>query len=341
MHLSKASGQLQRAIRLHPCRKDGHGNFLIPSNDLLSSLKKSIYPPTLFFSSLVSSSTDVVAYSKQIARELINIQNYKVGTYQHTQFVEAKRSLDVLRREKDEECVNTALNLLERLATELSSNRRIKQLPWLHDPVYLSPLLNSWREAFKSGQNVLPPDQLKDMIQNLSNKGHINVNIAGIDIHWRHELLDAVSNRKSESAKIDALVSSMSKSKDASKDIVSYNIVLRYYANKKLIDKVEEVLVEIQKNELKLDMISQSTLVFAYCGSGMHDRAIQAIHEMLLYYNPDLARHRNLIAESTQNILVALRKQVKLDKSALYKAKDLFDKLKERDIIKNKIESPI
>jgi pentatricopeptide repeat protein len=118
----------------------------------------------------------------------------------------------------------------------------------------------------------------------------------------------ATSGSPQAPEKINAILEEMRKNGIAP-DVAAYNILLRYWCSKGAVDKFEAILETMDGEGVDLSRTILSEAIYGYAKVGNLEKAEQFLHKMLKTHPKD-KREACMVAESTQNILLACRKIV-------------------------------
>lgn len=118
----------------------------------------------------------------------------------------------------------------------------------------------------------------------------------------------AVSGLPQAPEKINSLLQAMRK-KGIAPDEVTYNILLRYWATLGAVNKVEPILETMKKEGIVLRRPGLSESIYCYAKVGNTKNAEEILQRML-ELPPKNEKEDRMVAESTQNIMLAYRRKV-------------------------------
>jgi hypothetical protein len=108
--------------------------------------------------------------ARKDAQQFLDQQLYPVGSFNESHIRESKRILDLFLQHKAIDFADIAIELFERLITEVgtATKGRCPTPTWLCDPLFFNPILTLWRDARKSRQlKVMTPKELFQKIQKM------------------------------------------------------------------------------------------------------------------------------------------------------------------------------
>ena len=118
----------------------------------------------------------------------------------------------------------------------------------------------------------------------------------------------AVSGLPQAPDKMDAFLQTM-RQEEIAPDEVTYNILLRYWATKGAVEKVESILDTMESEGIQQNRTSLAPAIYCYTKVGNTNKAEELLQQMI-EARPRDKREDGMVAESTQNILLAYRRIV-------------------------------
>jgi pentatricopeptide repeat protein len=115
----------------------------------------------------------------------------------------------------------------------------------------------------------------------------------------------AVSGLPQVPGKMNSLIQSMRQERIAL-DTVTYNIVLRYWANQGAVDTIEFILEAMKKERLVPTKAHLAQAIYCYAKTGRTEKAEEML-EIMLGIQPENEQESCTVAECVQNIMLAYR----------------------------------
>lgn len=251
---------------------------------------------------------------------------------------------------------------------------------WFTEPRYYTPLVALWRDAAKRGLRVIAPTVLMQKLTNMSKQyPAFRYNVFTISVIMdvaikqaphptmapaiAEELLQftkneaartqdvdlrpnlflynqvlqawAASGLPAASERISHLVEEMGE-----KDIVSYTILLRFWAERGLVNKVGATLDTMTKEGIEPDVLSLSQASQGFAKGFKMDEAERLLEQLIDKHERSNVRHVKAFEESVLHIMLAYRNIASSDRSsndeketALQKAESLLQRLDESTIL--------
>lgn len=128
-----------------------------------------------------------------------------------------------------------------------------------------------------------------------------------------NQILHAFARSELDDApdRMDALVRSM-KNDGIDGDEVTFNVILRYWANKGAAgnQKMKEVLRQMENDGVQPSIANLAQVVFGFSREGQVKRAEIYFRQMINQHNACNHQHKSLIAESALNLMTAYRQLI-------------------------------
>lgn len=122
----------------------------------------------------------------------------------------------------------------------------------------------------------------------------------------------AKSNLTESPQNMDKLIQEM-RAEGVAPNVVSYNILIRYWAGKGAMDRVETIMETMEAEGVKRDVLTLSQALYGYAKVGKMKEAEALLKLMIAQRQPSNLEHSRLVAEATQDFLYAYREVVDSD----------------------------
>lgn len=120
-------------------------------------------------------------------------------------------------------------------------------------------------------------------------------------------------------------------------NIITYNILLRFWCKQGRLDRIENMITTIRDSKIPITMVTRNEAVHGYAKTGCVEQAEEWFQDMLKYR--ETLEDTALIGEALQQILLAYRKivdsnaHVSQKQWAVNQAKMLFEQIDKQGIL--------
>jgi pentatricopeptide repeat protein len=131
------------------------------------------------------------------------------------------------------------------------------------------------------------------------------------NVYLHSQLVQAYvqSGRKDVPEKVELLLDRMRK--QAPPDEITYNMVLRYYAGRGLVDQMQNTLDSMSQDNVKASVLTLSQAIHGYVKADQLKKAEDLFTQMLAIYNKKSRHHQKHLGEAAHSLLVGYRFQMK------------------------------